>query len=62
MLKQLVIKFKNDNFKKSITHISSGGGTDLSSYYKINGGRFIAAAIDKHVYITIAETFNKIYS
>ncbi len=36
-----------------------GGGTDLPSYYKINGGRLIAAAIDKHVYITIAETFNK---
>ena len=36
-----------------------GGGTDLPSYYKINGGSLIAAAIDKHVYISIAETFNK---
>ena len=45
---------------KSPLRISlGGGGTDLPSYYKINGGRLIAAAIDKHVYITIAETFNK---
>jgi len=36
-----------------------GGGTDLPSYYKIRGGRLIAGAIDKHVYISIAETFNK---
>ncbi len=47
---------------KSPLRISlGGGGTDLPSYYKINGGRLIAAAIDKHVYITIAETFNKKY-
>ena len=45
---------------KSPLRISlGGGGTDLPSYYKMNGGRLIAAAIDKHVYITIAETFNK---
>jgi D-glycero-alpha-D-manno-heptose-7-phosphate kinase len=35
-----------------------GGGTDLPSYYRGNGGGFlIAAAIDKYVYITLHETF-----
>ena len=36
-----------------------GGGTDLPSYYKKYGGFLIAAAINKYVYISIAETFNK---
>ncbi len=45
---------------KSPLRISlGGGGTDLPSYYKLKQGRLIAAAIDKHVYISIAETFNK---
>ena len=45
---------------KSPLRISlGGGGTDLPSYYKIRGGKLIAAAIDKHVYITLARTFNK---
>jgi D-glycero-alpha-D-manno-heptose-7-phosphate kinase len=34
-----------------------GGGTDLPSYYSGHGGFVIAAAIDKHVYITVHEPF-----
>jgi len=34
-----------------------GGGTDLPSYYQGHGGFVIAAAIDKHVYITVHEPF-----
>lgn len=34
-----------------------GGGTDLPSYYLEHGGFLIAAAIDKHVYITLHEPF-----
>ena len=34
-----------------------GGGTDLPSYYREHGGRLIAAAIDRYVYITLHETF-----
>lgn len=34
-----------------------GGGTDLPSYYQRHGGFVIAAAIDKHVYITVHEPF-----
>ena len=34
-----------------------GGGTDLPSYYRQNGGFLIAAAIDKYVYITVHQTF-----
>lgn len=36
-----------------------GGGTDLPSYYREHGGFFIAGAIDKYVYITIHQTFDK---
>jgi len=36
-----------------------GGGTDLPSYYKIDGGFFISAAINKHIYIAIHDTFSK---
>ena len=36
-----------------------GGGTDLKSYYSINDGFLISAAIDKYVYITISEPFNE---
>lgn len=35
-----------------------GGGTDLPSYYKQYGGFLIAATINKHIYISLAETFN----
>ncbi len=38
-----------------------GGGTDLESYYKVNGGSFLSAAIDKYVYIGINRTFTDDY-
>ena len=34
-----------------------GGGTDLPSYYRQHGGFLIAAAIDKHVYVTLTRPF-----
>ena len=34
-----------------------GGGTDLKSYYKKNGGFLISAAINKYVYVTITQPF-----
>lgn len=34
-----------------------GGGTDLPSYYREHEGFLIAAAIDKHVYITVHRPF-----
>jgi D-glycero-alpha-D-manno-heptose-7-phosphate kinase len=34
-----------------------GGGTDLPSYYRHHGGFLIAAAIDKHIYITVHRRF-----
>jgi len=36
-----------------------GGGTDLPSYYRQYDGFLIAAAIDKYVYITLHDTFQK---
>ena len=36
-----------------------GGGTDLPSYYEKHGGFFVAAAIDKYVYITLHHTFDQ---
>ncbi len=36
-----------------------GGGTDLPSYYEEREGFLISAAIDKFVYITLHETFEK---
>ena len=45
---------------KSPLRISlGGGGTDIPSYYKKYGGFLIAGAINKHIYISVAETFNK---
>jgi D-glycero-alpha-D-manno-heptose-7-phosphate kinase len=35
-----------------------GGGTDLPSYYRDNGGFLISAAIDKYVYVTITRPFS----
>ncbi len=35
-----------------------GGGTDLPSYYSRFGGFVIAAAINKHIYVGINETFS----
>ena len=40
-----------------------GGGTDIPSYYEKKGGIFISAAINKYVFVTITEPFEKgIYS
>jgi D-glycero-alpha-D-manno-heptose-7-phosphate kinase len=36
-----------------------GGGTDLPSYYREHGGFVLSAAIDKYVYITLHETFQR---
>jgi D-glycero-alpha-D-manno-heptose-7-phosphate kinase len=36
-----------------------GGGTDLPSYYREHGGFLIAAAIDKHVYVSVHHTFQR---
>lgn len=38
-----------------------GGGTDLPSYYADHGGFVVAAAIDKHIYIGINDTFTDDY-
>ncbi len=35
-----------------------GGGTDLPSYYERFGGFVISAAINKHIYVGINETFS----
>ena len=35
-----------------------GGGTDLPSYYAGHGGFVISAAINKHIYVGINETFS----
>jgi D-glycero-alpha-D-manno-heptose-7-phosphate kinase len=37
-----------------------GGGTDLPSYYQRHSGFLIAAAIDKYVYITLHQAFERI--
>jgi D-glycero-alpha-D-manno-heptose-7-phosphate kinase len=34
-----------------------GGGTDLPSYYSRYGGFLVAAAVDKHVYVTVMRPF-----
>jgi D-glycero-alpha-D-manno-heptose-7-phosphate kinase len=36
-----------------------GGGTDLPSYYREHTGFVLSAAIDKYVYITLHETFER---
>ena len=36
-----------------------GGGTDIPSYYQKNEGFFISAAINKYVYVTVTEPFQK---
>jgi D-glycero-alpha-D-manno-heptose-7-phosphate kinase len=38
-----------------------GGGTDLPSYYRAHGGFVLSAAIDRYVYITLHETFQREY-
>ena len=37
----------------------AGGGTDIPSYYKIKESYFISAAINKYVYISITQPFEK---
>lgn len=39
-----------------------GGGTDLPSYYKENGGFLIAAAINKYVFVSVMNPFTDGYS
>ena len=36
-----------------------GGGTDFRSYYELNEGFLISAAIDKYIYVTIIKPFSK---
>lgn len=36
-----------------------GGGTDLASYYSKYGGFLIAAAIDKHIFVTVNKRFEE---
>ena len=38
-----------------------GGGTDMPSYYKKKSGFLISASINKYIYITVGQTFNKIF-
>ncbi len=35
-----------------------GGGTDLPSYYRANGGRVLNCSIDKYVYVIVKERFD----
>jgi D-glycero-alpha-D-manno-heptose-7-phosphate kinase len=39
----------------------AGGGTDLPSYYEHHGGFVVSAAISKHIYIAINQTFTDDY-
>ena len=36
-----------------------GGGTDFPDYYKKHGGCVLTTAIDKYVYCTVKERFDK---
>jgi len=38
-----------------------GGGTDLPSYYRPHGGLVLSAAISKHIYISVNDTFTDDY-
>lgn len=37
----------------------TGGGTDISDYYRINGGAVVSMAIDKYIYITVNKKFDR---
>lgn len=39
-----------------------GGGSDIESYYRYNGGEVISVAINKYIYLTAHEMFNTPYS
>lgn len=36
-----------------------GGGTDLPSFYRFNGGCVLSSAIDKYIFITVKERFDR---
>ena len=36
-----------------------GGGTDLPSYYRENGGRVLNCALDKYVYVIVKQRFDE---
>ena len=36
-----------------------GGGSDLESYYKHNGGAVLSTSIDKYIYLSSHEYFDK---
>ena len=36
----------------------TGGGTDLSDYYRINGGAVVSMAINKYIYVTVNRKFD----
>lgn len=36
----------------------TGGGTDISDYYRINGGAVVSMAIDKYIYVTVNPKFD----
>ena len=47
-------------FSRAPLRISvGGGGTDLPSYYLKRNGFVVSAAINKYIYISIGQTFNK---
>ena len=47
-------------FSRAPLRISiGGGGTDLPSYYRKKSGFLISATINKYIYITVGQTFNK---
>ncbi len=47
-------------FSRAPLRISiGGGGTDLPSYYNKRSGYVISAAINKYIYISIGQTFNR---
>ena len=47
-------------FSKAPLRLSiGGGGTDLPSYYQKRNGFLISATINKYIYITVGQTFNK---
>lgn len=39
-----------------------GGGSDIESYYRYNGGEVLSVSINKYIYVTAHEMFNTPYS
>lgn len=55
-MKSMKYKTRNDDFiitRAPMRITLAGGGTDVTWYSKIHGGRWISAAIDKYVYVNI---------